>query len=123
MTDINAALWIAFTIGIVFGMGVSGFTAGIMSEHTKRRTDKVIAAIEVFMPSRNRCAATDGDARCTEHAGHYGAIHREIRDGKLWAEWRSILPTDEPAAAQTCRCTDCHIAGAIDAAGYVRPPF
>lgn len=57
---------------------------------------------------RGFCAATDGNnAICTMHAGHYGAIHREVRAGRLWAEWRSILPVDEPFGAQSCRCRQC----------------
>lgn len=38
---------------------------------------------------------------CDRPAGHPGVIHSEYRDGKLWAEWRSILPGDEQIKAST----------------------
>ena len=62
-----------------------------------------------------RCEATDGDqARCSYHAGHYGAVHREVRDGSLWAEWRSVHPDDEPPGAQTCKCIVCNQCRVVD---------
>lgn len=78
----------------------------------------------LFRDRPRRCAATDGEhGHCTDHAGHYGAVHREMRDGKLWAEWRSVVPEDEPLNAQTCGCQECHTRATIDMLGYIRPPF
>ena len=41
----------------------------------------------------------DGHGRirgeCTLPVGHVGVIHTEMRDGRMWAQWRSVLPVDE----------------------------
>jgi hypothetical protein len=49
-----------------------------------------------------RCGATDGlgldpddpepYGRCQLPAGHDGDWHQEMRDGKLWAQWRGPHP-------------------------------
>ena len=38
---------------------------------------------------------SDVKGECTQPAGHAGVVHREDRGGRLWAEWRSVLPQDE----------------------------
>jgi hypothetical protein len=49
---------------------------------------------------RDRRTDEDGEwhGECTRPVGHYGVVHSEYRGGRLWAEWRSVLPEDE------CRC-------------------
>src|SRR5689334_7298975 len=50
------------------------------------------------------CGAIDGVegehvyGRCTKPAGHPEGWHREVRDGKVWAEWRGPFngPGREP---------------------------
>lgn len=70
-----------------------------------------------YVGRRRVCGATDGSGNvCDLHAGHYGAIHREHRGGKLWAEWRSVLPEDEPLGAQACTCRSCEHRRARDGA-------
>lgn len=57
------------------------------------------------------CGETDGLMedettpmfQCTRTRGHWEAIHREIRDGRLWAEWRQILPGSAWEAARAKR--------------------
>lgn len=46
------------------------------------------------------CGMRDGDYGCRNlPSGHAGKIHREIRDGKLWAEWRE-MPGDKEEQRQ-----------------------
>jgi hypothetical protein len=47
--------------------------------------------------SEELCLVRDGHyGICNLPKGHKGVVHQEtLADGSLWAQWRSILPSDE----------------------------
>lgn len=53
--------------------------------------------------SEELCLVKDGHyGVCNMPRGHEGVVHREtLPDGTLWAEWRSIFPSDEHDRATT----------------------
>lgn len=55
-------------------------------------------SLPVAVVRKQVCGVRDGDhGQCTLPAGHGNGsvVHTEMRDGKLWAQWRSVLPEDE----------------------------
>ena len=41
------------------------------------------------------CGARMDGNTCNRPIDHSGVIHRETRNGEVWADWRSIVATDE----------------------------
>lgn len=57
-----------------------------------------VALPTVIVVRKQLCGVRDGDhGECNLLAGHGGGsvIHTEWRDGKIWANWRSVLWEDE----------------------------
>lgn len=83
----------AGTVLAVYGLGYAG-TAGALALRdsliNRRPTSEPLCLVmdESDDPG-------DPHGVCNLPAGHPGVIHAEWRDGKLWAQWRSILPGDE----------------------------